>query len=165
MKSGDEMKKSTCSYMGIAMVILVCLSVSSCIYKHYTGRYWVGKTSQTFSTKDASYEDNQKMLQAVRDIAKDFGFVEHQRKNAMPDIITFGKGEKTHTKFNTLYGSDAVISLFISTGFSPEIGIQDLSYIEETEFVRTFKSQLETRLNEVVDMKNVRFIREFDFLN
>lgn len=157
------MKIRTC--LAIGMMILSFLFLNSCIYKHYTGRYWIGKMSQTFNTKDASVEDNKKILQAVRDVAKDFGFSEHERSNATPDIITFGKGEKTHTKYNMLYGSDAVISLFVTIGPSPHIGLQDLSYIEETEFMRMFKSQLEKRLNEVIDMKNVRFIREFDYLN
>ena len=159
------MKKSTYSYMGTAMVILVCLSVSSCIYKHYTGRYWVGKTSQTFITGPASDQDNGRMLTVIRCVIKEFGFVENKRLRTVPDVVSFGKGEKVSTKYNMLDGSDATISLVFATGPSPSILIQDLSYVEETEFMKTFKSQLETRLNEVVDMKNVRFIREFDFLN
>ncbi|MBS1238650.1 MAG: hypothetical protein H6R39_310 [Deltaproteobacteria bacterium] len=105
------------------------------------------------------------MLTVIRCVIKEFGFVENKRLRTVPDVVSFGKGEKVGTKYNMLDGSDATISLVFATGPSPSILIQDLSYVEETEFMKTFKSQLETRLNEVVDMKNVWFIREFDFLN
>lgn len=78
----------------IGMVVLSMLFLNSCIYKHYTGRYWVGKTSQTFSTKSASDEDNERILQVVRAVTSDFGFVEHKRSSFTSKIITFGKGEK-----------------------------------------------------------------------
>lgn len=121
--------------------------------------------SASFALVSASAEDNRRIIEVVKKVAPDFGFREDEKSAITPELITFGKGAKSKTKYSALDGSNSVISLVIGTGRFPQIFIQDVTNNYETEFMKEFKEQLEERLGEVVDMRGVQFKREFDYWN
>lgn len=149
------------------IILIMILSFSGCVYKSYAGRYWIGKTSPDFISQPASTAINDKIEEVVRDVAKDFGFVEDKRLSWMEEnIITFGgKKSEIKTNYDNLIGSDSTIMILIEKGPQPEVGIKDYKYSYETEFIKALKQELELRLSTVVDMKGVEFKRHWDLMD
>jgi hypothetical protein len=156
------MKTRTFCYVGTMLLLTVILIASSCVYKSYMGRYRIGRDSQTYFSR----EDNSKMLDVVRYISIEFGLTEVEKTKWMPiNSFYFSKNNKIRTVYDSLKGSNASISIVVTTGSSPSILVRDPDHIQETEFYRRLRTELEMRLGEVVDMKNVPFRREPDFWN
>jgi hypothetical protein len=149
------------------LILLITVFTFGCVYKSYAGRYWIGRTSPSFISQPASTAVNDKIEEVVREVAKDFGFIEDKRLSWMKEnIITFGgKRKDIKTRYDDLNGSNSTITLLIEKGPQPEVGIKDYKYSYETEFIKALKKELELRLSAVVDMNGVEFKRHWDLMD
>jgi hypothetical protein len=154
------------NFIGIIIVFLICAFFNSCVYTTYTGRYWLGKSSNSFVSRTATDEDNQKIVEVIKSVAIEYGFFEDEKlKLESKHITSFSKGRETKGKHEILKGADGPLSIVIDRGPYPDVLIRDWENNYETEFVQALKSELEKHLSEVIDMNGVLFKRDLDVLN
>ena len=154
-------------------VLVTIISISilgffmfGCFYKSYAGRYWIGKASPSFVSHPAPEASNERIEKVVRNVANDFGFVEDEKLSWMEEnIITFGKRKKIKSKNDSLNGANPGITLLLDKGPRPTVGIKDYAHSYETEFIKALKSDLESRLGKVIDMRGVEFKRHWDLMD
>jgi len=142
------------------LIIVILLILNGCAYRDYTGFYYLGKYSQNFVAKPASQDDNKRIESVIRSIAVDFGFKEDTWIGWGKEKIFFSKNTTIKTKYDNLEGAHSAIGLYLNKGEYPSIGISDNTNVNETEFVKALKKELEKRLESIIDMKGVRFIRQ-----
>lgn len=139
--------------------LLTCLFLTAC-YSNYYGIYHIG-SSPSFEQNPASEEDNKKIYKVVKNVALEYGFIQHEKQQYdKSDDLSFGKGRDTKGKHEGLKGSEGPIRINILVGPYPEIIILDRKRTKESEFIKSLKIELEKRLAEVVNMEGVEFYRK-----
>jgi hypothetical protein len=146
------------------MFFFICIFLTSC-YTNYYGIYRIGKYSPSFKLKPATEEENQKIYEAVKNVALDYGFFQREKAEYdSPGYIFFEKRD-TKGKHEELEGSEGPFRIIIFLGSYPKVSIVDTDRIYESEFMKSLKNELEKRLSEVVDMNGVVFDRQLTPFN
>lgn len=145
-------------------VIAAIFLISGCIYTDYVGSYNLSSDSETFANRPATTDELNFIVNTIKRIADEFGFVERDLRERRylehANVVDLFKKQGIKTQYDYLNGSDSIISIFmfIESG-SISINIRDRISTIETDFMKVFKTRLEKELSKEIDMKKVRFRR------
>jgi hypothetical protein len=149
--------------LGVITAIFL-INISGCIYTDYVGSYNLSRDSENFANRPATSDELNFIVNTIKKIAYEFGFVERElaERRYLEDtnVVDLFKKQGINTQYGNLNGSDSIISVFMF--IDPEsisISIRDRINTTETDFIKAFKARLENELSKEIDMKKVLFRR------